>query len=80
MRLLPTCQGHITKGIDHLLSLNLDAKRDILRHVLNHPEVKSELCMARANRFLQELISPPTTLQIESETNPTVGNGVGFLV
>ena len=80
VRLLPICQRHISKGIEHLLSLNLDAKRDILKHVFNHPEAKSALRVARANRFLQELLSPPTTLQIESETNPTVGNGAGFLV
>ena len=57
-----------------------NAKRDILKHVFNHPEAKSELHVAIGNRFLQELLSPPTTLQIESETNPTVGNGSGFLV
>ena len=60
--------------------LNLDAKRDILKHAFNHPEAKSALHVARANIFLQELLSLPTTLQIESETNPTVGNGDGFLV
>ena len=80
VRLLPICQGHIEKGIEHLLSLNLDAKRDILKHVFNHPEAKSTLLRERSNRFLQELLSPPTTLQTESETNPTVGNGAGFLV
>ena len=80
VRLLPICQGHIAKGIEHLLSLNLVAKRDILKHVFNHPEAKSALLVARANIFLHELLSPPTTLKIESETNPTVGNGAGFLV
>ena len=35
--LLPICQRHISKGIEHLLSLNLDAKRDILKYVFNHP-------------------------------------------
>ena len=78
--LLPICQGHIEKGIEHILSLNLDAKREILKHVFNHPEAKSALRVTRANRFLQDLLSPPTTLQIESETNPTVGNVAGFLV
>ena len=80
MWLLPICQGHIEKGIEHLLSLNLDAKRDILKHVFNHPEAKWALRVARENRFLQELLSPPTTLKIESETDPTVVNGTGFLV
>ena len=80
VRLLQICQRHISKGIEHLLSLNLDAKRDILKHVFNHPEAKSALRVARANIFLQELLSPPTTLKIESETNPIIGNGAGFLV
>ena len=48
--------------------------------MFNDPEAKSALRVARGNRFLQELLSPPTTLQTESETNPTVGNGAGFLV
>ena len=47
---------------------------------VNHPEAKPALRVARANIFLQELLSLPTTLRIESETNPTVGNGAGFLV
>ena len=62
VRLLQICQGRIAKGIEHLLSLKLDAKRDILKHVFNHPEAISALRVARANRFLQELLSPPTTL------------------
>ena len=80
MRILPICQGHIAKGIEHLLYLNLDAKIDILKHVFNHQEAKLALRVARENKFLQELLSPPTTLRIESETNPTVGNCAGFLV
>ena len=80
VRLLPICQRHISKGIEHLLFLNLDAKREILKHVFNHLEAKSALRVARANIFLQELLSPPTSLKIESEINPIVGNGAGFLV
>ena len=77
---LPLGQGQIEKGIENLLPLTLDAKRDILKHVFNHPEVKSALRVARANRFLQDLISPLNKLEIGPETNLTVGNGAGVQV
>ena len=59
VRLLPIYQRHISKGIEHLLSLNLDAKRDILKHVFNHPEAKSALRVAREIDFYRTFFLLP---------------------
>lgn len=57
-RLLPICTEHVAKGIFFCVSLKLDHKREILKHVFKHVEATSTLRAARANRLLEDLISP----------------------
>ena len=72
-RLLPICKEHVAKGLSHVLSLSVKNaskcldfdkpdKIQILKHVFNHPEAKSNLKKARADEILSELIS-----SVESE-------------
>ena len=39
-RLLPICKEHLEKGLQHVLTLKLGPKRDILKHVYAHEEAK----------------------------------------
>ena len=34
-RLLPICSAYVAKGMDHVLSLNMDRKKEILKHIFN---------------------------------------------
>ena len=56
-RLLPICTDHVAKGILHCVSLKLDRKREILKHVFKHAEAISTLRAARATRLLEDLLS-----------------------
>ena len=73
-KLLPICQEHLKKGLDHVLSLNLDPKKDILKHVFEHAEVKSTLRLKRANELLRECIS---VWADENAAARTLNNSVG---
>ena len=66
-RLLPICKEYVTRGIVHVLQLNLNnsspsevpSKMEILRHVFERKEANSSLRLQRANRLLEDLLHPP---------------------
>ena len=52
-RLLPICKDHVEKGLQHVLTLKLGPKRDILKHVYAHEKAKSNLRLPKANELLK---------------------------
>ena len=50
-RLLPICKDHVEKGLQHVLTLKLGPKRDMLKHVYAHDETKSNLHLPKANEL-----------------------------
>ena len=58
-RLVPICQAMVDEGLQYVMSLKLDQKREILKHVFKHPDAKKSLRLPRANRLLDELLSGP---------------------
>ena len=58
-RLLQICEEHFSKGIVHILSLNLTAKIGILKLVFARKDAKSSLPLPPENRLLEELLPPP---------------------
>ena len=73
-RLFPICQEHILKGIARCLSLNLDIKKAILKHVFNNGEAKSSLCAARANNLLEDIFLSPSEDEVEASAAVVTGN------
>ena len=49
----------------HCLSLSLGVKKAILKHVFNNGEAKLSLCVARANRLLDDLLLRPSEDEVK---------------
>ena len=58
-KMLPLCQGWVEQGFNFVMSLTLEKKRAVLKHVFSHAEAKQTLRLARANEILDELMAPP---------------------
>ena len=56
-KLLPICQEHVKRGLQHLLSLTFGSKRDILKYVYDHLEANSNLRVPKANKLLTKQFS-----------------------
>jgi len=75
-RIFPICMEHVEKGLQHVLTLNLGPKRDILKYVYAHVEAKSNLRVKRANELIKlaMLSLPPVVADtVENESGGNSG-------
>ena len=76
-RLLPICSAYVAKGMDHVLSLTVNKKRDILLHIFNHKKL-SNIKKAAVDDLIKskmaEYVLPPLPTEVLEMNNEVVSN------